>query len=419
MTTDPFGVGLMGHVSVGGVAFRMEALPRRLDLKPEIGLLCAAGISGQIVHRARWPERGLYEPRATRTPAGDYLLMFPDGGHYGSSDEKVNDMLAYRSSDHGRTWQGPTVAFDIDYDQHGFIPLIPKGTNRIYAFGTQPIPALYTRENGLHENAPIGFRFSDDDGQTWSDVQFIRPDNDPDFTGMSVMRMCETDAGTWIVGSHEADWSIDPLLTRQYLLRSEDKGESWQLLPGPRRGGWSAIDSNRMDEGRPINLGGGEVYCMVRTPVGRLWGCRSLDDGKTWSDPEPTSLVHPDAPPALFMLSDGKTLAAFHHNRYGVGQKAYYGLNAAEVFLDRSEIWVAFSTDGGRSWGEPRFAFANALEPSFDREFRNAQCSYVDMFTDAGEVHLFLPHRWERIVHLRFPEQYLATLPTRQELLST
>ena len=415
---DPFGVGLMGHISVGGIAFRTEALPHRLDLKPEVGLLCAAGMSGQIVHRARDPERGLYEPRVIRTPGGDYLMLFPDGGHYGQSDEKVNDMLAFRSSDKGRTWEGPTVAFDIDYDQHGFIPLIPRGSNRIYAFGTQPNPKWFTRENGLHENAPIGFRFSDDDGRTWSDVQLIRPENDPEFTGMSVMRMCETDAGTWILGSHEADWSIDPLFTRQYLLRSEDQGESWQVLPGARRGGWSAIDSNRMDEGRPINLGGGEVYCMVRTPVGRLWDCRSLDDGKTWSDPKPTSLVHPDAPPALFMLSDGKTLAAFHHNRYGVGARIYFGLTAAEVFLDRSEVWVAFSTDGGRSWGRPRFVFANALEPSFDREFRNAQCSYVDMFTDDGQAHIFVPHRWERVVHLTLPEEDLLSLPTREDLLA-
>ena len=414
---DPFGVELMGHISVGGVAFRTEALPTRLELLPEVGLLCANGLAGQVVHRARWPERGLYEPRVTRTPGGDYLMLFPDGGHYGQTDTKVNDMLAYRSSDQGRTWDGPAVAFDIDYDQHGFIPLIPKGTTRIYAFGTQPIPDLFTRENGLHENAPIGFRYSDDDGRTWSEVQLIRPTNDPDFTGMSVMRMCETDAGTWIVGSHEADWSANPLLTRQYLLRSEDQGQTWELLPGPRRGGWSAIDSNRMDEGRPINLGGSEVYCMVRTPVGRLWDMRSTDDGRTWSDPKPTSLVHPDAPPMLFALSDG-TLAAFHHNRYGVGERVHYGLTAAEVFLDRSEIWVAFSTDGGRSWSEPRFVLANALAPNFDAAFRNAQCSYVDMFADNGQAHIFLPHRWERVVHLALTEEHLTSLPTRGELLS-
>lgn len=405
---DQFGVTLVGEVSLGGMTVQTNRTPPRLQTLSDLGLVCAAGITGQIIHRARWPKRGLYEARATRTPRGDYLVMFPDGGHYGRSDTKVNDMLAYRSPDKGRTWQGPTIAFDIDYDQHGFVPLIPKGSERIYAFGTQPIPGKYIREDGLYENTPIGCRWSDDDGHTWSDVQLIRPENDPDFKGMSVMRMCETDAGTWIIGSHEADWSCDPLMTRQYLLRSEDQGETWRVLPGPRHDGWSAVDSNRMDEGRPINLGGGEVYCMFRTPVGRLWHARSVDDGKTWSDPQPTPLVHPDAPPMLFMLSDGKTLAAFHHNRY-----------TPEVFLDRSEIWVAVSTDGGHTWGPPRFVLANALQPTFSHEFRDAQCSYVDMFTDDGKIHLFVPHRWERVLHLRFSEELLAMLPTQEELLSS
>ena len=54
----------------------------------------------------------------------------------------------------GKTWTGPKIAFDIDYSQHGFIPLIPHNSRRIYAFGTQPIPGMYTREHGLQENRP-------------------------------------------------------------------------------------------------------------------------------------------------------------------------------------------------------------------------------------------------------------------------
>jgi hypothetical protein len=119
----------------------------------------------------------------------------------------------------------------------------------------------------------------------------------------------------------------------------------------------------------------------------------------------------------LFMLSDGKTLAAFHHNRYCSGEEAYAGLTPG-VFLDRAEIWVSLSRDDGHTWSEPRFVLANALAPTFDKAFRNYQCSYMDMFTDAGEVHLFLPHRWERIVHLRLTEEHLASLPTKVDLAS-
>jgi hypothetical protein len=52
------------------------------------------------------------------------------------------------------------------------------------------------------------------------------------------MRMTETDKGTWLLGTHEADWTYKPLLTRQYILRSDDKGKTWTLLPGKRHAGW-------------------------------------------------------------------------------------------------------------------------------------------------------------------------------------
>ena len=98
--------------------------------------------------------------------------MFPDGGHYGGAGKrgegKVNDMLAYRSSDKGKTWEDPTVAFDIDYNQHGFIPFIPKGSERIYAFGTNQFGICMNLRNMDCRKTPIGYRYSDDDGRIWS-----------------------------------------------------------------------------------------------------------------------------------------------------------------------------------------------------------------------------------------------------------
>ena len=151
---------------------------------------------------------------------------------------------------------------------------------------------------------------------------------------------------------------------------------------------------------------------MARSPEGHLWQARSTDDGRSWSHPAPTPLIHPDAPPMLFLLSDGATLAAFHHNRHH--DLDYTGLDGTkpELMADRSELWVALSGDGGRSWSEPRFLLANALEPTFDTPFRNHQCSYMDLFIDHGTIHMFIPHRWQQVTHLRFPETLLADLPT-------
>jgi Neuraminidase (sialidase) len=364
----------------------------------------------QRLHANEPPDDWVGEARATKTPGGDYLVMFSGGqAHYHQAKrverDKANDMLAYRSSDGGRTWTGPTVAWEAPYSFHGFIPLIPRGSKTLYAFGTEPRPDTFDGE----ENTAIGFRSSDDDGRTWSSVTLIEPVNDPGFRGMSVMRMCETESGAWLVGSHEADWTVKPIKTRQYVLRTEDRGATWRVHPAPRPNGWRVPEFDRMDEGRPIALGGGRVLLMVRTPEGHLWELRSADDGQTWSAPRPTTLVHPDAPPMLFHLSDGKTLAAFHHNRH-TGTHFHA--------RDRSELWVSTSTDDGRTWSEPRFMLANAIEKASHRP-DNAlgySVSYIDVFPDQGELHLFISHQFRRLLYVRFDERLLERLPTRAEL---
>ena len=120
--------------------------PRGFVADTKLGLLRHRVLKGQVLHTTRKGLRGLFETRGVRTPKGDLLLMFPEGNHYAAGGGKVNDMIAYRSSNNGETWKGPSIAFDIDYSQHGLIPLIPSGSKRIYAFGTQPIPSKYSRE---------------------------------------------------------------------------------------------------------------------------------------------------------------------------------------------------------------------------------------------------------------------------------
>ena len=114
----------------------------------------------------------------------------------------------------------------------------------------------------------------------------------------------------------------------------------------------------------------------------------------------------------LFKVTDGKTLAAFHHNRHH--DTKYSGLDSKkpEMMKDRSEIWVSLSKDGGDSWSEPRFLFANALTEYFDTPFRNYQCSYLDGFSDDGMMNLFVPHRWRRVLHLQIADIDLSDLAT-------
>ena len=395
----------LSEVQVGGCSFRLAKLPSTLDHDPDSGLVFPHGLHAQIIHSKPAPNDWCGEARATKTPAGDYVLMFTAGkGHYGGRKEKVNDMVAYRSHDQGRTWTGPVVAWDIPYNQHGFVPLTPRGGTRMYAFGTEP---FFDRIED-RENAPIGFRTSDDDGKTWSPVTLIRPQNDPDYLGMFVMRACETDRGTWLLAPHSG-MSRNPRHTKLYVLRSDDRGSTWTLLPGARPNGWTEPRFERMEEGRPVSLGGGDVLLFTRTAEGHLWRLRSHDDGRTWSAPEPTPLIHPLAPPMVFRLSDSKTLAAFHHNRYTGGE------TNSPAGIDRSELWVSLSHDQGTSWSEPRFVIANSNQPYGPGAFAYS-VSYIDAIADRGTLHVFISHQFRQVIHVSLAESLLPKLPARRDL---
>ena len=81
--------------------------PSNLVADAELGLLRHRSLNGKIVHKAPDDVRGLFETRAVRTPKGDLLLMFPEGNHYAAGHGKVNELIAYRSNDNGKTWHGP------------------------------------------------------------------------------------------------------------------------------------------------------------------------------------------------------------------------------------------------------------------------------------------------------------------------
>lgn len=434
MKKQPLPANRLGdHVEVKDRRFALRQLPRPLALLPEVGLVVSASITGEVIYEcvaAGQIERrqaavhniGIWDIGATVTPAGDYLVMFPEGAHYCFSEgQKVNRMTALRSTDRGRTWSKPFAPYDTDYNEHGFIPLIPAGSKRLYSFGTQAVWAGYDHHNrSRREDAPIGYRWSDDDGRTWAEVQIICPRNDPAFRAMSRTRMCETTGGVWLLGAHEGDWTQTPLVTRQYILRSEDHGVTWDLLPGARPQGWQCPGFGRMDETRLLSIAGEEVLAMSRTPEGHLWQFRSFDGGRTWTTPQPTSLVHPDAPAMVFHLSDRKTLLALHHNRASaarlpLAERAHLSADHP-CMADRAQIWLSVSRDAGHTWESPRFAFCNALAPVEVSPFLNHQCSYTDVLVDAGLVHFFVPHRWRRALHLQVPETDLGRLPTAAEL---
>lgn len=72
------------------------------------------------------------------------------------------------------------------------------------------------------------------------------------------------------------------------------------------------------------------------------------------------------------------------------------------------------SSDGGESWHGPRVAFDIDYHQHGFVAFipRGGNRLYMDLFIDRGTIHLFIPHRWQQVTCLPFPEDLLPQLPT-------
>ena len=412
------------HMEIGGHAVTVEKLPRGLKNFTELGVIMPEWLNVRVIHRFPQPAMGTYQgknppvvyvdcPRPLIAPNGDYLLTIISGkAHYLRVDpfRKVNDILIYRSKNRGKTWQGPFLSTPIAYNQHAWVPLVPRGGKRIYTFSTEPAAGDF---NGI-ENAGIGYRYSDDNGHTWSHVTRINPANDPGFQGMWCIDMTETDRGTWLLAPHTGE-NYRPnggVTSRLFLMRSTDQGQTWNLLPHGRPDGWVTPGFDRMEEGRPMALGGGRVVLFARTPEGHIWQKRSEDDGQTWSEPKATALVHPDAPPMIEKLSNGKTLIALHHNRLPAS-----GFERRPHAEDRSELWVSLSHDDGLTWTEPRFFALTSTVTTRPIFGHVVYCmTYCDVLADSGNLHIFIPHLWRQVLEVRMKENDLMRLPTKSQL---
>ena len=396
------------EITIGGVSFSPKNLPSALTAYPYLGIMAPQNVRVQRIHAWPPPVHRIFHPRAIEAPNGDYLVLFTAGtGFIREQQEKVNDHVMYRSTDDGVSWQGPFLPWRSPNNTHSGILLRPKGTDRIYAFAHEKRP---DDPNVATQNGMLLMRYSDDNGHTWSEPERVRPTNDPDLKATAHNPGCETSRGTWLLPIYDTMQENDdgqPRVDRQYVLRSEDQGTTWKLLPDRRPGGWSIQEWNYLIEAQAVCPQGDTVLLFARAPGGHTYLLRSADDGQTWTEPEALSFVHPNAPPMVFLLADQQTLAAFHHNRYNPEKPFDQGV--------RNELWVSLSSDQGRTWSESRFVAANIAEKG--DLWNSPSISYDDLLVDGQQLHLIMDYQYRQVLHLTFTENDLTQFPTQEELV--
>jgi hypothetical protein len=281
----------------------------------------------------------------------------------------MNHIIATKSYDKGKTWTNPINIEPPGAPQSSWaVPLkIPNG--RIYVFYNYN-QYHFTGLEGVM-SGPFMFRYSDDNGNTWSENRYEVP-----------IRTTKIDRENYTKGKNQFFWSIDkPIVTENaayitftkilrtspgqsdFFKRSEGfilKSENIIKENDPRKINWQTLPQG--DEGiRNPNLGyvqaehnmvilnNGSLYVVCRTIDGSPAYSISTDGGKTFSVPEymvyenGERMGNPRACPKIHKTINGKYLFWFHNN---FRKNSYDG---------RNPVWLSggIEQNGNIVWSQP------------------------------------------------------------------
>lgn len=138
---------------------------------------------------------------------------------------------------------------------------------------------------------------------------------------------------------------------RAWVLRSEDAGESWEMVTMAYDGG-----EHPFNESSLLRLPGGRIVALVRIASASkrlpqddkyLWKTHSDDGGKTWSEVRKTDIW--GYPPHMLLLANGDVLCSYGHRREPHGIRACLSRDGCETWDVHDEIVLrddGLSTDG-------------------------------------------------------------------------
>ncbi len=267
-----------------------------------------------------------------RTPKGRLWAAWVAGG-----DSEKGFFCAATSDDDGKTWSEPRLVIDpVD---------APDGLARralVGNFWTDPTGRLwlfYDQSLGYFDGRAGVWAITcdnpDADEPTWSTPRRLA-------NGATLNKPLVLKSGAWLLPV--SLWTrsrIGPARLRElfheldgermaHVYESTDQGKTWK-----RRGG-VLFPKSQFDEHMFVELKDGRLWMLARTDYG-IAESYSTDEGRTWSEPQPSKIGHTSARFHLRRLASGRLLLVKHGK-------------IEERTPKRSHLTAYVSDDEGQTW---------------------------------------------------------------------
>lgn len=259
---------------------------------------------------------------------------YRDGGY---DDHEPADIYGMLSEDDGESFGSPFLLLsceDVGADNVMSVSFIRMKNGDIGMF-------YLKKNNDSHMCVPY-MAVSSDDGKTWD--KHIRCINEDGYYVLNNDRVIVLNNGRIImpVAKHLFENGLY-MPGNVFIYASDDNGETWYLLshkitinPHKSRREKFNMIYNAMEPG-VVQLENGDIWCYIRTELGRQYETFSKDSGVTWDIPVPSPFTAPESPMCVKKLNNGNLFAVWnpiplHNGKTTMVQGTWTGARTPLVF---------------------------------------------------------------------------------------
>ncbi|MCA9125446.1 MAG: exo-alpha-sialidase [Planctomycetales bacterium] len=255
----------------------------------------------------------------------------------GASDHDAAELVSRVSNDDGQSWSNVDA---LVLRNEGQMNVMSVSLLRLH---DGRIALFYLVKNSLSDCRPV-VRFSSDEAKSWSEPIQIIPDEETGYFVLNNDRVVQLEPGRLVVpvarhaslGSPKPDWSGE--VTAYF---SDDFGATW-FRSSTLQAAYDAA-GNRIAAQEPgiVELRDGRLMMWIRTDAGLQYQSHSENRGETWSPFVATSIASPRSPATIERIpATGDLLAIWNdHSHLPVNQRT-----------QRTPLSLAISQDEGLTW---------------------------------------------------------------------